>query len=269
MSNTPTHDVREKLDRVLAAAVGRFDIGMRAAEEAARKQEEQWRRAGAAVEESLAAASAGIRALIEKDNEVYRAVAKAARVQDQQLEAIRGHVRAFEDEISVPAWPFVECQRQMDSVIAGIAAAPSIPELLEAIRDELRAKPGLGGSVADPPGGGLHAAGVVDPLPATWTGRWITHGEAARVIGYTSAQSGVIASGDTMRKAIMAAADGDPLAMLRDSLHRRAKNPRTGRLRLDAVQWVARERGTHEDDAARRAAPVERRKTRSGHALNA
>ncbi len=84
------------------------------------------------------------------------------------------------------------------------------------------------------------------PRPDKWAGQLISHKRAAEIINYKSGPAEIVASGDTLRKAIMRAPAGDPLALLRDTNNRCAKS-QNGRLRIDAVRWVARARGVDPD----------------------
>lgn len=91
------------------------------------------------------------------------------------------------------------------------------------------------------------------PRPTRWGGDLMSHAMAARMLQYRSGPAGRIASGNTLRKAIQAAPEGDPLAELRDTSVRRAKDAKSGKLRRKAVEWVARERGVDVDDVYREA----------------
>lgn len=104
----------------------------------------------------------------------------------------------------------------------------------------------------------------------------ISHAKAAWILQYRSAQSRTIASGNTLRKAILAAPDGDPMAELRDTSLRGAKDAASGKLRRQAVEWAARERGVDVEAVYREAAeispavprsPRKRGKARSDRAL--
>lgn len=113
-------------------------------------------------------------------------------------------------------------------------------------------------------------------LPKKWGGDAISHPVAAWILQYRSGSSGAIASGNTLGKAIANAPEGDPLSLLRDKTLRCAKTSK-GKLRRDAVEYVARMRGVDVEAVYRDAvnnpeAPRSLRncgKARSEHALNA
>jgi len=77
-------------------------------------------------------------------------------------------------------------------------------------------------------------------LPGLWGGPWITHQRAVNILRYVSKQTGQLASGGALRRAIKRAPDNNPLAWLRDTTQRVAKDPDSGLLRYQAVVAVAR-----------------------------